>query len=307
MSGSGKGGSPKPPDDGWDGIDGAWAEAEGEQSPVPAAGAAADERSRTDQAIPAVTDDMLEAEAVEEFAEEQATVSHLIEDRELPVVPPGERRVAKTIMGVGTPELQALFAARLSEPPKATGRATPMPASVPPLPPAAPARPPTPLVVAPPARPAPLAPPPLAMVATEPLLASDLAPTPDDLLDRPAAAYASTEQLQRLEAVSESTTPTPSGLTPPPAIGSPGGRPPSADASTVPGLPPSMASAGATIEPATVRMKGSSPRVTPTAGTRRSPTGAPKSSSGPSNLVLIILWVVAIASVGVAAFLYLAR
>lgn len=80
---------------------------------------------------------------------------------------------------------------------------------------------------------------------------------------------------------------------------------PSGDnAVTVPAAtPPPSAETGLTIESQTMSLRTSSPaRATPTAYTRRQPGSWP---SGPSNRVLVTLWLVAALSIGLAAYLYL--
>jgi len=250
-------------DEGWDALDEAIeAAVEPAPSAPPPAPAArgvqtaplstpAEDRSKTDQDHPVVRpeDVVVSESAEEEWDVALPTAKHL--PRDLPTAPPNERRVAKTIMGVGTPELQAALKLRL-----AAAQAAPAPT-----------------------------PPPSSTARTEP---STMMPE--------SQALAETDQL----AVPEEDVPPIASLAATAPLSSVGPTP-------TPPPPVPFAETSPAIEPLTVRMRpGGGPAVTPTAATRRAqPERRP--GQGPSNLALILLWTVALLSVGLALYLYFAR
>jgi hypothetical protein len=238
------------------------------------------DRGKTDPENQAVN-----AEALEDFDEVVPTAKHL--PRDLPTAPPGERRVARTIMGVGTPELQAMIKQRLAgttpvpEPPQ--GARAPSPPT--------PKPPPAKAALATPTGPA--APP----TAKVPLLPKS-PPAPAPPAPAPPPALADTDEVAALANPSDEVPPI-SALVSTAPLASPGPTPPP------PAVP--FAETSPAIEPHTVRVRsGGPPAVTPTAATRRGQPERPK-GPGPSNLALVLLWTVALLSVGLALYLYFAR
>jgi hypothetical protein len=247
------------------------------------------------------------------------------ESRALPVAPPGHRRVARTIVGLGAPDLQALMRAEKIVRSAAAGslRTDEMPIFV-----AQSAVEEASTLKA--RRPAP----PVATNETARRLsalddaetsvearASEPAPTPrgpsvqrlvvpepgsavfdDDVIEyaKTPPSEESTITHQRSsekaprEAAPREAAPTPREAAPEPAPAPPAPAPPSVrrrDEAAPPALSPA-----APVEP---------PVVMPPSLLKPSLVQAP--AQGPSNLTLAILWIVAVASVGLAIFLYATR
>jgi hypothetical protein len=230
------------------------------------------DRHKTDQDHPALSAEDLASEEAGEAEEEWdvavPTAKHL--PRDLPKAPPGERRVARTIMGVGTPEIQAAIKERLAR------KAPEPPAPAPSTPPA---------------------------VSTRPLTPPAKAPvTPTGPSREPAApasaAIAETNKVPAIDSGSDEIPPI-SALASTAPLASVGPTPPAP--AEIP-----FAHTSPAIEPLTVRMRPGGPSVTPTAGTRRTQPER-RTGQGPSNLALILLWSVALISVGLALYLYFAR
>ena len=238
------------------------------------------DRGKTDPENKAVRpEDLAGAPADSEFEMGVPTAKHL--PRDLPSAPPGERRVAKTIMGVGTPELQAALKLRL--------KGTPEPETPPPTPPS----PPRP--VATPAKAAPATPTGPSASAAASATPAPGAP-PASASPRPSA-LADTDEVAALASNPSDEVPPISALASTSPLSSPDPLPPVV----------SFAETSPAIEPHTVRMRpGGAPAVTPTAATRRTQPER-RTGQGPSNLALVLLWTVALISVGLALYLYFAR
>jgi hypothetical protein len=227
--------------------------------------------------------------------------------RWLPVAPPGHRRVAKTIMGLGAPDLQSLLQAEQAvrgEPASRRGssdvqiRTTPLPETAATLlsPPEekTPVRQPrqdaieatTHVASRPPPPPSPVHaevalsgrtdPLPAVEARTDPLLSMLAAPDPTPL----PGAEARTDPLLSRLAAPDPTPPVPSAL--------------ETRAEEHPSAVP------------TLRPDALVPRPPPAASRYRPPETS-RVDHGPSNLTLVILWMVALASVGLAIFLYATR
>ena len=261
----------------WDSIDREWeVDSPSAATPVKSAPAGlgpglagAPARAPSDEILPALEGGADgEQPAEDEWASKQETVRRLGLARDLPVVPPvtGERRVVKTMMGVGDPEIQSMFKARLG---------------------GAPPRPAVPAFAAPVGEPVPARPGPASGAGAPPSAgAPPRARPPETGASPPPPRGPSAESDQALG----KTAPMPVMTVELPA----------GEAATVPAV---SAQVPVTIEPRTVKFRpGSPPRATPTAATHGVSSGR---SSGPSNWVLIALWVVALLSVGLAIVLYL--
>jgi hypothetical protein len=208
--------------------------------------------------------------------------------RALPVAPPGQHRVAKTIMGVGMPELQALFKEKLGDEP---APAKPAVASAAKPAPARPA-PATPAPAAPPRAPA-VPPRAAATPQRAPAPASEASPWDLDLA-APTQPHGPTVEdvhglvgTDELRAFAEGPTDAAAAA----AAAASDAPPPVPQDATAPPLP----------EPPTRPPAPPAVRPAPVARPRPAPTAR---ASGPSNWVLIALWVVAILSVGLAVYLY---
>jgi hypothetical protein len=262
MGGPGKPGGKNPPA-GWSAIDEEW---EGTTHPQGLQEGPAGSRSVTEPLaeVTLPSEELIPAAPIgeEPWLDDGPTAQRAV-DRALPVAPPGQHRVAKTIMGVGVPELQALFKEKLGEAPPS---ARPQPA--PPVPPVPPA-------------PAPSAPQPAPAGAPTPWdldLSAKTQPRGPTEAEVHAMAGTAPMPLFAEEPTDAAAAPA-SDATPPP--------PP--DDSAMPPIPSAS-------EPRPIQVR-SAPAIKP----RLAPAARP---SGPSNWVLIALWVVAILSVGLAVYLY---
>lgn len=303
MAGHDKPGRKSEPSQEWQELDRGWDDGSTQPAGIPP-GASSAELPETLPVLPAmpaspqahsdpVRSDLIaggesEPDPLAEWDADRETAKRL--PRELPVAPPG-RRVARTILGVA-PEAQAPLQARLADDSAAelpAAERSPSPSGKP----RAPARP------APTSRPRIFTPPP----PVEPAADSASTGLQADSLSADTSNAPTPSQVDLFARTEPHPTPDDSeafGVTEPMPKIAGAEEPADPEAATVP-TPLTTPPAPIAIEPQTQRTRPA-PRATPTLATR---SATPRRDGGPSNWLLVALWVMAALSVGLAIFLYI--